>query len=482
VSTSPQLTSIKAWNIDTVDGADWRAFTAAIAKCPKLTSIEGLTILNAKDIQLSDNQDETSSDRSVLKTPVYDSLGLLKAALDTNWNKDNMKGVPKTLTFNHRFTLGADFSRQLTDRSGPNHFTLPDLLTWAPGVACNIEWSPRTDNRELGRDKVKDGIMDTVIDCSTEVPEAPPAPHGVTAETVKKVTSTCKKVALSCGGSPLHGTWGALLSFPEATHLAVEAEDLYQPAPASKMVNSIPEFLLETTEAPEEGNSRCLPSIEHVHAQVVRSHSNGHEGLPSGAATRELEGLMGSLKRVREASFFVSALSDLSQCISYFSGLHHSLDKLEVKIDNMVADMLADAAHECEAGLSYPQVKSLSVDVGGARLKKDHVRNLLSLILSIRPTRVSLTIDLSTDDLVGDVDLDEEGQSTPEPAFAAFCVECVARVGATYTVLESDHEVDGDGVDDSFMNTLVLKLELKGSTRKGRSKAKAKPKKANKKD
>mmetsp|Transcript_40697 Transcript_40697/g.116034 ORF Transcript_40697/g.116034 Transcript_40697/m.116034 type:complete len:401 (-) Transcript_40697:62-1264(-) len=400
-----------------------------------------------------------------------------------------MKGVPKTLTFNHRFTLGADFSRQLTDRSGPNHFTLPDLLTWAPGVACNIEWSPRTDNRELGRDKVKDGIMDTVIDCSTEVPEAPPAPHGVTAETVKKVTSTCKKVALSCGGSPLHGTWGALLSFPEATHLAVEAEDLYQPAPASKMVNSIPEFLLETTEAPEEGNSRCLPSIEHVHAQVVRSHSNGHEGLPSGAATRELEGLMGSLKRVREASFFVSALSDLSRCISYFSGLHHPLDKLEVKIDDMTADMLADAAHECEAGLSYPQVKSLSVDVGGARLKKDHVRNLLSLILSIRPTRVSLTVDMSTDDLVGDVDSDEEGMGAhnygwygpehPEPALAAFCVECVARVGGTYEVLGSDHKVNADGVNTS---TLMLELELKDSTRKGRSKAKARPKKANRKD
>ena len=121
VSTSPQLTSIKAYNIDTVDGTYWRAFTAAIAKCPKLTSIEGLAILSAKAIRrLSDSQDETNTDPryvcmcvcvctdatptppsvclsvclsvSVLKTPVYDSLGLLKAALDTNWNKDNMKG------------------------------------------------------------------------------------------------------------------------------------------------------------------------------------------------------------------------------------------------------------------------------------------------------------------------------------------------------------------------------------------------------
>ena len=59
------------------------------------------------------------------------------------WMHDT-SGVPKTLTFNHRFSFGADSSRQLTDRSGPNHFTLPDLLTWAPGVACSIEWLPQT--------------------------------------------------------------------------------------------------------------------------------------------------------------------------------------------------------------------------------------------------------------------------------------------------------------------------------------------------
>ena len=288
------------------------------------------------------------------------------------------------------------------------------------------------------------------------------------------VHSIHRQVLLSCGGSPLHETGGALLSFPQATHLAVAAE---YPPPASKMVDSIPDFILESTEAPEEGNSR-LPSIEHFHARVKCMHSNRHECLPSGAAARKLEGLMGSLKRVREASFSVSALSDLSQCVSYFSGLHHPLDKLEVRIRS--ASMVADVAHECEAGLSYPQVKSLTVDGECAWLKRDHVRNLLSLILSIRPTRVSLTVGLSTDDLVGDVDVDEEGMGArnydwfdlilspdPEPALAAFCVECVARVGATYTVLESYHERHG--------NTLVLELELEGSTGKGHSKPRPNP-------
>ncbi|CEM06896.1 unnamed protein product [Vitrella brassicaformis CCMP3155] len=385
VSSSPALTSLEGDVIDIpADESQWHALTKALARCPRLTSIKGLTLLDTN----------------------YDTLGKLKAALDTHWSSYYRRGVLKTITFHHRFILGAAVSNSLTD-----------LLTWARGVACTIEWLPRTDDRcyddplmddfDPEEDEGTKGWDDMVMDCSADVPSPPPAPRGIGAAAIRETATKCTMVRLSFGGSPLHDSWQDVCDFPRVTHFALEQSDYS--VPVGKLAGSVPHWLSQTT---ADGNNRFLPAVEHFCCSMVcRSAARFASRLPtSDPEVHDLRALVGSLRRVTHVYLRASSLRDMAVCLSFFSSLPHPLDHVELDFEREAGE-LADG-HECEAlGLTFPQVDRIHIRHNastscpgeyecGPGLSKAHMRYLLSLVTSIRANKVSVAVDMLADDLV----------------------------------------------------------------------------------
>ncbi|CEM38548.1 unnamed protein product [Vitrella brassicaformis CCMP3155] len=420
VSASPKITSIKADVIDVTEGDEWEAFTSSLSGCPKLTSISGLHLVPPKkDYRVPDRVEY-----------IYDPLGRLTTALDTNWRTQHMKGVDKTITIHHRFSFGADFSRQLTDRSGSNHFALQDLLTWAEETKCQIVWMPREDDH-IER-SILDKCDDIIIDCGKEGPATtPPAPHGrPVGQLITNLTNECDAVKFVYGGAPLHDTWGPLLTFPAATKLSIHPQ--HYTTPVHQLTTSIPEWLVAKD---QNGNNTHLPAIQHlyINASSYDAHNNS---LPTGAEAARLDQLLGSLAGVR------------ARRVAHPAGRGGAARFLHVPVPK----------------LAYPAVKSLRVS-NEDQISKGCARSVVSLLTSIKPAKASVDLTLTTESLAPGQgqynDCDDYVEPYPGDALRALLREAERRVGSVYSVVSSWCGVDGNGVDDSFMSWMHMELVLK---------------------
>ncbi|CEL98294.1 unnamed protein product [Vitrella brassicaformis CCMP3155] len=476
VSASPKITFIKADVIHVTEGDEWQAFTSSLRGCPKLTSISGLHLVPPK-------KDYREPDRVEY---IYDPLGRLTTALDTNWRTQYMKGVDKTITIHHRFSFGPDFSRQLTDRSGPNNFAIPDLLTWAEETKCQIVWMPRGDDRferSIDDTDFPPQYDDIVIDCGKEGPETTaPAPHGPVGRLITDLTNKCDAVKFVYGGAPLHDTWGQLLTFLAATKLSIHPSD--DTTPVRQLPKSIPEWLVAKD---QNGNNTHLPAIQHlyINASIYGAHP-GNDGaqnnaMPTGAEAARLEQLLGSLAGVRQVWFKAHSVRTVSQCVSY---LHtRELDELRISL-SWGSGRLPDSSHVPVnslrvPGLAYPSVKSLCV-LNEHRISKGCARSVLSLLMSIKPAQARVDLKLSTESLA-----DTIRYIRCDYALEAFLREAEWKVGSAYDVVSSvcaaDAYMDMTRNKKWFINTMKMELVLleggKGEKKgKGRTQRGSKPK------
>ncbi|CEM38546.1 unnamed protein product [Vitrella brassicaformis CCMP3155] len=467
-TSSAEITSIKADVIDVTEGDEWQAFTSSLSGCPKLTSISGLHLVPPETDYREPNRVEY----------IYDPLGRLSAALDTNWRTEHMKDVDKTITIHHRFAFGPDFSRQLTDRSGPNHFALQDLLTWAEETKCQIVWMPRYDDhfeRSIYDTDSPPQYDDIVIDCGKEGPDTPPAPHGPVAQLITDLTTECDAVKFVYGGAPLHDTWGQLLTFPAATKLSIHPQHHNDGStPVRQLITSIPEWLVAKDQS---GSNTHLPNIQHLYINAS-SGGSGTDGarnnaLPTGAEAARLEQLLGSLAEVREVWLGALSLRTVSQCVSYLHA--RELDELHISLW-LMSSALPDSSHTPVPKLAYPAVKSLRVS-NAYEISKGCVRSVLSLLMSIKPATASIDLKLTTESLMtakarrraansdyeGEWGWDEDGDFEPSHSkgLTALLREAERKVGSVYSVVSSVCDVDGDGWKDSFINMLRMELVLK---------------------
>ncbi|CEL98312.1 unnamed protein product [Vitrella brassicaformis CCMP3155] len=448
VSASREVTSIKADVIHATEGDEWQAFTSSLSGCPKLTSISGLHLV------LKGYREPNRVEN------IYDPLGRLTRALDTNWRTEHMKDVPKTITIHHRFSSGPDFSRQLTDRSGPNHFALADLLTWAEETKCQIVWRPREDDHFKRCSWDTDSpprYDDIVIDCGKEGADTPPAPHRRVAQLITDLTTECDAVKFVYGGAPLHDTWGQLLTLPAATKLSI-CPQRYA-TPVRQLTTSIPEWLVAQD---HNGNNTHLPAIKHLYIDASSSGSGTNRAqnnaLPTGAEAGRLEELLGSLAGVREVWLGALSLRTVSQCVSYLHA--RELDELHIcRWD--ASDALPDSSHTPVPKLAYPAVKSLRV-WNESEMSKGCVRSVLSLVMSIKPAKASIDLKPTTESIApGKARRTYSGSFNPSHSkeLTALLREAERTVGSVYSVVSSSCEVDM--VDDWYMNTMHMELVLK---------------------
>ncbi|CEM18742.1 unnamed protein product [Vitrella brassicaformis CCMP3155] len=422
VSASPKITSITADVIVVKEGDEWQAFTSSLSGCPKLTSISGLHLVPPENDYGEPNPVEY----------IYDPLGRLTTALDTNWRTDDMKGVDKTIIIHHRFSFGADFSRQLTDRSGPNHFVLQDLLNWADETKCQIVWMPREDDRlDYDRDRPPQHD-DIVIDCGKEAPDTtPPAPHGPVGQLIANLTKKCDAVKFVYGGAPLHDTWGQLLTFPAATKLSIYPRD--DDTAVRQVVSSIPEWLVAKD---QNGNSTHLPAIQDLYIDMCGYSNTGahNNSLPTGAEAGRLEQLLGGLTGVRRVWCMAKSLRAVSQCVSYLHA--RELKKLRIRLGEE-SDALPDSSHVPVPSLAYPSVNSLRVSNKYEDISKECARSVLSLLMSIKPVKASIDLTLSTESLAGTRRRDLWGDADRARSYALWDLrlEAERRVGSAYDVV-----------------------------------------------
>ncbi|CEL98318.1 unnamed protein product [Vitrella brassicaformis CCMP3155] len=538
VSTSPKLTSIQADVIDTVDGTEWRAFCDAVAGCANLTSIEGLTLLASDEIRLSAEQKKADSKHnSVLKRPVYHSLAALTTALNTHWSDEhgldgdikdrgsdgmpspsaaeephtlksesveqvNAKGDtertearPRKLSFNHEFVFGASFCRQLKRRLGTDDFTLQDLLEWARGVKCQLEWRQRREDLEDPDDRPPHPLdissttaparlrwRDVVIDCASKTPtgDATAPKDGLVADLIRVVAKTHEKVDLVSAGFPIDDSWAELLTFPRATHLSVRGGRGLQ-----KMLEGIPGWLLDVDEG---GNNRRLPSVQHLYVELLGE-------LPRGANAGKLQALVGSLKHLRTVRIFGHGLGDMSQCVSYLCPAQ-PLDKLELFFYEDTGYDVDEAAHKVRPNLSYPLIAGIfsariNSDPGCIRgVPRDCVTSMLSMALTMRPSKVdfdlqvwplpewypdehcmySLNDDSPSQEEGADEEGGEEGEGGWEKSRDEFSAKCTAMVQDAYDVQCFEHSVDfpSMGVRDDIHVYFQLGLTRKEGAGAGR--------------
>ncbi|CEM17831.1 unnamed protein product [Vitrella brassicaformis CCMP3155] len=454
VSASPKITSITADVIVVKEGDEWQAFTSSLSGCPKLTSISGLYLVPPENYYSEPDPVEY----------IYDPLGRLTTALDTNWRTDDMKGVDKTITIHHRFSFGADFSRQLTDRSGPNHFVLQDLLNWADETKCQIVWMPRSPR---AADTFEPCIFDkfgppqyddVVIDCSKEAPDTkPPAPHGPVGQLIANLTKKCDAVKFVYGGAPLHDTWGQLLTFPAATKLSIYPRDDDTMA-VRQVVSSIPEWLVAKD---QNGNSTHLPAIQDLYIDIYGSSNTSHtDSLPTGAEAARLEQLLGGLVGVRRVWLGAKSLRAVSQCMSYLHA--RELKKLHISLGENPA-ALPDSSHVPVPSLAYPSVKSLRVSNDFSKISKGCARSVLSLLMSIKPAKASIDLTLSTESLAPGQGQDNGFDKYVSASLKDLRLEAERRVGSAYDVVSS---VCNEG-SISLRMWLVLKEGGKGEKGKG---------------
>ncbi|CEM14563.1 unnamed protein product [Vitrella brassicaformis CCMP3155] len=216
--SSPLLKTLTADEISPTGGErDWRDFTTAVGQCTRLTTIRGLRI---------------SQDKYCVGIGL-DQLASLSEALNTNWCRQDMRGVQKTIGLD---CGEATVSHSFADEARPLH----TFLCWARGLGVGVEWR---------------GFV-FKLDCSKRVPSAPPAVHGPVADAVKELASQAGLVVIKCGGTSLHHTWRHLLSFPKADELSIE-EDFDNP-PIDRTIKSIPTWLLEVGQ--DGNNSAFHPS------------------------------------------------------------------------------------------------------------------------------------------------------------------------------------------------------------------------------
>ncbi|CEL93653.1 unnamed protein product [Vitrella brassicaformis CCMP3155] len=447
VSTSRAITSIKADVIDATEGDEWQAFTRSLSGCPNIRSISGIHL----------EEDPNGC--------IYDSLGRLTTALDTNWRAQHMidhHHSPSLLVW-CRLQPPADRPR------GPNHFSLQDLLTWAEKTKCKIVLMPREDDPRCKRSKILTDTPpqfdDIVIDCSKEGGDTLPAPHGPVGQLITDLTTECDAVKFVYGGAPLHDTWGPVLTFPTATKLSIHPPRDRRRGdplpPVRQLITSIPEWLVAKD---DNGNNTHLPNIQHLcisissYTHVWRDSADNHS-MPTGAEAARLQELLGSLTGVRQVFCDAESLRTVSQCVSYLHA--RELDELHIRLGEQE---LPDASHVPVPGLAFPAVKSLHVSNEGQILSKGCARSVLSLLMSIKPAKASISLRISTESLAGKCRLVESLKEYIEPcprdALRALLREAEREVGSAYDVVESWRCVEGNGYNESYVNWMNMELVL----------------------
>ncbi|CEM01695.1 unnamed protein product [Vitrella brassicaformis CCMP3155] len=384
---SPKIERLEGDRIG-LDYRQWADFTAALGRCPYLTTITGLEI----DIPSQ-----------------FGRLNRLKDALRTHWSSTPEKrGVRKKLEFvTPHLSIGVDYRQRRIRMADVEAFR-----KWAVDVGCELEW-------ELG------GYGWVTLDCSSGAATVLPAPGGLYGDIATRLAANATIVVLDLGGAPLHESWRHKLICHNATTLEI---DIKRGASASEVVDSIPTWLSERKGDGQGATSRCFPAVEQL---TVRSSSLFLAELR--AASSKLRPFLGRLTTLKRVDLDgVSSFAAASEPLSYFAV--GELDEVECcePIGCVVCERPADASGTL--GDRCPRIHRLT----SSHLRsKAGVAEFIKLALAVRPVSVELVAVLDESELEG------KRKATKLADLRSFADECAMRVTPHYTVEKSECELVG---------------------------------------
>jgi len=252
VERSPKIERLEASHIEFITGA-WASFNTALSGCPHITTITGIAF----------EPDE------------IDRVSQLKETLNQHWAKPESKDVGKKLGLVLKFA-----SIDVSFGQGAAAAGAEGINKWAAEVNCQVEWRP--NRGELS------------INCSWEGANALPAPGGPYSEIVTQLPAEATEVELELGGMALHPSWRDKLVFPKAKTLVIKADSSVT---ATRLVDSIPEWMTEREGGGQTAPSRSFPHVEQLSVEVTAHFSLS--GLPSAPSKlsprRGLDETQGSL-------------------------------------------------------------------------------------------------------------------------------------------------------------------------------------------
>ncbi|CEM32834.1 unnamed protein product [Vitrella brassicaformis CCMP3155] len=382
LNQSPKLERLEVDRIR-VDDGQWADFTAALGRCPSLTTITALVI----DIPSQ-----------------FGRLNQLKAALKSHWDKPEKKEVRKKLGFVVPNTsIGVGYGQQ-------GMANMEAFRRWAADAKCEVDWQPAGRRANM-----------LVIDCSSGAATALPAPSGLCGQIATRMAANATEVRLELGGTALHESWRDKLIFTNTKKLTINKRG----ASASAVVDSIPTWLTERQgEGEGQGpTSRCFPAVEEL-KMCCPSLSMADVY----AVSRHHTPFLGGLRTLKSVTFsFVSSLAAAHEFLCCLSV--EQLDEVTIEkcAGREVCEWPADPP--ATGGVRHPLVHRL---VCRGLSDKAGLTDSIKLAPVLRPARVELEAWLRESELEGDTVANKLAD------LRSFAAECAGRVASHYTVKKSE--------------------------------------------